>query len=104
MLKEQLQKQIEQEAKSSAADFNYYPESTECEDLESSYATGASRYAALWQAAEEKANRYEKALKEIRAWELTTGSKIKVKHLDILKDIMETVNKSLTPKTSEDGR
>lgn len=41
MLNEQLQKDIEQEG------------------------TGASRYAALWQAAEEKAARYEKALKLI---------------------------------------
>lgn len=63
----ELQKQIEQEAKSSAANFNYYPESSEFEDLESTHVTGASRYAVLWQEAEQKADRYEKALKEIQA-------------------------------------
>lgn len=47
------------------------------------------------QGAEEKAARYEKALKEIRKWELTTGTKIKVNHLDILQDIMQTVNKAI---------
>lgn len=94
MLNEQLQKQIEQEGKSSAANFNYFPDSTECEDLESSYATGASRYAALWQAAEEKAARYEKALKEIAAH---TGGLIPQKH-----EMIAIAREALTPKTGED--
>lgn len=63
----ELQKQIEQEAKSSAANFNYYPGSEECGDLESAYVTGASKYALKWQAAEARAARYEKALREIQA-------------------------------------
>lgn len=55
MLTAQLQAQIEQEAKSSAADFNYFPDSEECVDLESAYVTGATKYAEKWQDAEQRA-------------------------------------------------
>lgn len=48
----------------------------------------------------ERAERYEKALKDIRRWELATGKKVRVTYLDILKDIMRVVNNALTPKTS----
>lgn len=65
MLSKQLQEQIEQEAKSSAADFNYYPGSTECEDLESPYTTAATKYAALYETALARAERAEKALRLI---------------------------------------
>lgn len=107
MLSKQLQAQIEQEAKDYAQ--------KRCDDFEGkkhlhrktllmyAHQEGAKGYASLWQEAEQRAERYEKALKEIRSWELTTGAKIKVKHLDILKDIMLTVNKALTPKTTNDG-
>jgi len=53
-------------------------------------------------AAEQRAERAEKALRDILKWELTTSKMIKVKHLDILKDIMKTANKALTPKQASD--
>lgn len=64
-LQEQLKQQIEQEAKSNAANFNYYPESEECEDLESSYITGATKYATRAITAEAENERLRKALEEI---------------------------------------
>lgn len=64
-LSPELQKQIEQEAKSSAADFNYFPGSEECEDLESAYTAGATKYAEKLQEAQQLVERYEKALKAI---------------------------------------
>lgn len=67
MLNKQLQAQIEQEATSSAANFHYYPGSEQFEDMESAYETGAKKYALKWQQSEQRAARYEKALKEIQA-------------------------------------
>lgn len=65
MLNEQLQAQIEQEATSSAANFHYYPGSEQFEDMESAYETGAFKYALEWQQSEQRAARYEKALRLI---------------------------------------
>lgn len=93
----ELQKQIEQEAKSSAANFCYHPGSSENEDNESAYTTGASRYAALWQAAEARADRYEKALREIQSKVRKTIFPAKA-----CTEIDRHITELLTPKTSSD--
>lgn len=64
MLKEQLQKQIEQEGAE-------HESATPHEGVGTGiYSAGAYKYATLWQAAEEKAEKYEKALKAIANWQL----------------------------------
>lgn len=106
MLNEQLSDQIEQEAESNTLHFkdvNDY-DAGRIGGYKEGYEAAGVHYAALWQEAEQRAERAEKALREVRKWELATGAKIKVNHLDILKDIMKVVNKALAPKTSEDGR
>lgn len=125
----ELQKQIKQEAKSSAADFCYHPGSSENEDLESAYVTGASKYTALWQAAEAsakargeiitqlnnrltnietalreaeaKADRHEKALKEI----LSQLAPLCLKtHIAWRNTAIELCNEALTPKQTTDDQ
>lgn len=97
MLSKQLQERIQSEAKGYASIFKHGGEMREL-----GYIDGATPYVERWQAAERRAERAENALKEIRKWQLTTSAMIKVKHLDILKDIMQTANEALTPKTGED--
>jgi hypothetical protein len=61
-LSPELQKQIEQEAKSNAANFLFHPGSSECEDLESAHITAASKYALKWEQAEQLIEQMAKAL------------------------------------------
>lgn len=100
MLSKQLQEQIEQEAKSSAADFNYYPGSTECEDLESSYTTAATKYGLLYETALARAERAEKALREIK--ELAVFPKTENESGVAIYNILKICEAALTPKTGED--
>lgn len=62
MLNEQLQRQIEQEAASDASSYGYATGTEVDEDLQSVYRYAAGKYAEKWQAAEQRADRYEKAL------------------------------------------
>lgn len=105
MLNGQLQQQIEQEAVHEAS-MHFHPQyspdqNTACRI---NYKNGASRYAALWQAAEEKAARYEKALNYIATFNLTS----EVDQIDLsdakygYNAIIETARETLTPKTGED--
>lgn len=106
MLSKQLQGQIEQEAKSSAADFNYYPGSTECEDLESSYTTAATKYAALYETAVARAERAEKALRDFAKQIKMHCNKMGIRSVVIqcIANRMEEldITEALTPKTGED--
>lgn len=98
-LSPELHAQIEQEAKSSAANFNYYPESNECEDLESAYVTGATKYTSKWQEAEQRAERYEKALKEIQEHiknVLKGNTAVNIMGISLI------ISEALTPKTTND--
>lgn len=103
-LSSELQVQIEQEAEDRTArlkDNNDFQAGI-IQGNKDGYEAAGEKYSLKWQQAEQRAERYEKALKEIRKWELATGAKIKVKHLDILKEIMQTVNEALTPKQTTD--
>lgn len=69
MLSEQIKQQIEQEGEHYAnvqigdkAKFIGHHDSRRWDDAKEDWEAGAEKYAALWQAAEEKAARYEKAL------------------------------------------
>lgn len=66
MLTEQLQKQLDAEAKGEAKKLTGRVPIFRM-GYESGYFDGAETYALKWQAAEQRAERYEKALKEIRA-------------------------------------
>lgn len=57
---------IEQEARSSAANFHYYPGSEAFEDLESAYETAAKKYALKWEQAEQKIDKLTDILDEAR--------------------------------------
>lgn len=96
MLNEQLQKQIEQEANKSASRlFNTHSKFI----ARTEYALGAERYAELWQAAEEKANRYEKALRQINS--LATISDLKPGSVRGA-EVCRIAKDALTPKTGEE--
>lgn len=118
MLKEQLQKQIEQEGKAQREGFESKLLATVAD---SEYCIGAEKYAALWQAAEEKAARYEKALKEIEmqsadlnlalAAMLNGYQNLSIYQKDwftVPKDLIDNYTKmvlnyeALTPKTGEE--
>lgn len=101
MLNEQLQSELDQEAKAEAKKLTGRVPVFRM-GYEAGHYDAAEKYALKWQEAEQRAERYEKALREIRKWELATGAKVKVKHLDILKEIMQTVNKALTTKQTTD--
>lgn len=58
------------------------------------YKTGALEYAELWYAAEIKAEKYEKALKEICG---QSGQLVPAKH-----DMIAIATEAITPKTSTD--
>lgn len=121
MLNEQLQKQIEQEAEDYAsvqigdkAKFIGHHDSRRWDDAKEDWEAGAEHYATLWQAAEEKADRYEKALKEIanpmaylqrKAEE--EGSVLNGMAFQVANDpafIKSIATAALTLKTSDDDR
>lgn len=88
----ELQKQIEQEAKKEAEKlkgrvpiYRYGYEAGHCD--------AAEKYAALWQAAEAKAERYEKALREIYGH----AGFVPHKH-----EMITIAREALTTKTSTD--
>lgn len=66
MLNEQLQAQIEQEAKDEAKKMTARVPAFRI-GYEAGHYDAAEKYALKWQEAEQKATRYEKALKEIQA-------------------------------------
>lgn len=92
-----LQKQIAKEAASSAANFHYYPDSEEYEDMQSAYETGAKKYALKWQEAEQRAARYEKALQLIEQMS-DPGDYWKA-----ICDMKAIASEALTLKTSSNG-
>lgn len=109
MLNEQLQKQIEQEAVHEAS-LHFHPQyspdqNTACRI---NYKNGASKYASLWQAAEEKAARYEKALKNFARQIKMHCNKMGIRSVVIqcIANRMEEldITEAITPKTSEDEK
>lgn len=90
MLSKQLQEQIEQEAVSRYGDLpnGIHTLQRGC------YKRGAGKYAALYETALARAERAEKALKEIAAH---TGGLIPQKHA-----MIAIARNALTPKTGED--
>jgi len=105
MLKEQLQKDIDLEAKAEAKKLTARVPIFR-HGYEAGWYDAGDKYATLWQAAEEKAAKYEKALKYISTFNLTS----EVDELDLsdaecgYNAIIETAREALTPKTGEDGR
>ena len=100
-----LQQQIEQEGLSKASDFGYDPGSEGYYDLKISYERGASKYAALWQAAEEKVQRYEKALIKIVSLSCKVDSRDAILELKSIASMaVAKEQETLTPKTDKDGR
>lgn len=97
MLNEQLQKQIEQEA------HRLYPLIGDVKKR-IGYIKAAELYVEKMQAAEEKAAKYEKALKYIATFNLTSEAD----ELDLsdaecgYNAIIETAREVITPKTGED--
>lgn len=94
MLSKQLQKQIEQEAKVGQ---HTYPGTDYGHGFNKGYDSGykiaGEKYATLWQAAEVRAERYEKALKEIYGH----AGFVPHKH-----EMITIAREALTPKTSTD--
>jgi hypothetical protein len=60
----EIVKEIEQKAKSSAANFNYHPGSSETEDIEAAYVTGATEWAQWKVQYDELKERADKMAKE----------------------------------------
>lgn len=94
MLKEQLQKQIEQEAIDGAnakgnTDYAYGWN----KGYEAGYEAAGEKYAEKWQAAEARAERAEKALREILALRKSVGAAYDMQIIAI---------EALNPKTSTD--
>lgn len=94
MLNEQLQKDIDLEAKAEAKKMTARVPIFR-HGYEAGWYDAGDKYAALWQAAEEKAARYEKALKEITELHQSVSGAYQM---------IEIANKALTPKTGEDER
>lgn len=69
----EVKKDIEIKAKSSAANFNYYPGSSEFEDLESSYITGATAYAIKLNQAQQLLREADTQLSYISSFVDSTG-------------------------------
>lgn len=112
MLNKQLQEQIEQEGNDRAEG---WVNKMKAQIAKTEYELGAEKYAALWQAAEAKAERYEKALKAIRDWQLPPTGQFydndKARPVSFSacygsngeRDFMRNIaNEALTPKTSTD--
>lgn len=113
MLNEQLQKQIKDQAEAiydkvdelareqDSYDFGlpmFYKETCPIEK-------GLTQYAALWQAAEEKAARYEKALKStLIDLQKNINPMLEQMGMHPLTLMEREISESLTPKTSEDEK
>jgi hypothetical protein len=123
-LSPELQKQIEQDAEHYAnvqvgekAKFIGHHLSHRWDDAKGDYETGAFSIAEKWQESEQRAERYEKALKAIRDWQLPPTGQFwdddKTKPMSYAacygsngeRDFMRNIaNEALTPKTSNDER
>lgn len=97
MLNKQLQSQIEQEAEENTSHFkdNNDYQAGYIQGYKDGYEVSGVKYAELWQAAEEKAERYEKALREIIGY---NGNGVPHKH-----EMISIASEALTPKASTDA-
>lgn len=96
MLNEQLKQQIATDAEELTKGFkdtNDFAAGV-IQGYKDGYEVAGEHYAALWLAAEEKAEKYEKALKRINDTGWTLG----------IQGCINVAYKALTPKTGEDGR
>lgn len=103
-LSPELQAQIEQEAEHYAnvqhtekAKHIDHPQSHRWDDAKEDWEAGATTYASLWQEAEQRAERYEKALKQIEQMSDPGDYWLAVCRMKSI------ASDALTPKTSTDA-
>lgn len=100
MLKEQLLKDIDLEAKAEAKKMTARVPIFR-HGYEAGWYDAGDKYAELWQAAEERAARAEKALKDLLGWQGEGNPEVKkeISYRDALKNARQVI----TPKQSTDG-